>query len=67
MTKNEYKQWESSQLLIAFVGFVLLLVIYTAVKVTLAHFALPVQPVEPFKYQAGYWSNTKRGTGKYEM
>lgn len=53
MNKDEYKQWESKQILIAFVGLVMLVVIYTAVKIALAHFALPVEPVKPFKYQAG--------------
>lgn len=55
MDKDAFKQWESQQLLYLFVGIVVMLVIYTAVKITAAHYVLPVQPAEPFKYQAGYW------------
>lgn len=55
MDKDAFKQWESQQLLYLFVGIVVMLVIYTAVKITVAHYVLPVLPAEPFKYQAGYW------------
>lgn len=55
MTKDEYKALESKQLLIMFVGAVTLMVIFFAVKAVIHNYPLDSKPVEPFKYQAGYW------------
>lgn len=48
MTKEQFNKDVSHALTKALFGFVALVVLYCLFKIGVAHFALPVEPVQPF-------------------